>query len=91
MTDEDEFPGEIIEPENVRAWLDDTFAKAEADGLSPEWEDDRMGFWLDCPHVEHDHRIHLRPVAVRVLPAALAFGPVFIPLTPNDSATGPAA
>lgn len=86
MTDEDDDPpAELVDPGQLRGWLDAHYERAEREDLAPEWDADRMGFWLDCPKADHDHRVHLRPELVVIKTTML------VPRTPNDSATGPAS
>lgn len=80
-------------PDEVREYLDDLHERAVAEGLDPEWHDDRLGFSMLCPGCKDtpdEHRADLRPFDPIVIPV-MVIPMQRMPRTPNDNATGPAA
>lgn len=84
MTDQPDFPQEIIDE------VQRIFARAEADGFDPVWDEDGIGFTMDCPHHADDpdgaHRVPVRPVMLTIPITAFRRPP-----NSNDTAGGPAA
>lgn len=84
MTDETpEFPQEIIDE------VQRIFDRALADGFDPVWDEDGLGFTMDCPQHADDperaHRVPVRPVMLSIPITELRRS-----LNSNDTAGGPA-
>lgn len=80
-------------PEPLQRDLESKFARLVERDLNPEWHDDARGFDFDCPACKERGEEHRSGFRYEAMPIAalglLGLGP--LPMTPNDSATGPAS